>query len=222
MSARKLCLLVAVLFVVNIFCQENPKGKMVQYTTEYKFTDGIFLYFDQVKNNTPLPKTRIVTTINYDHPEFFDILLTNNQISYYDNLGQQRSIKTSEIWGYANNGVLYIKNNNTYSRITLLGSISHFVSSYTTYNTSPSVSYGSPYYNTANNYSSTEMRQYILDFSTGKIYDYTVTNLLLLFMPDTELYDEYNGLRKKKKRQQKFIFLRKFNSRNPLMVPVRQ
>ena len=221
MTARSLCLIVAISCLNIIFCQQNEPQKMVEYTTDYKFTDGIFLYFDQVKTNTPLPKTRIITTVNYDHPQFFDILLNNKQISYYDNLGQQNSLLTKDIWGYANNGVLYIKNNNSFSRITLVGSISHFVSSYTTYNTTPSVSYGNPYYSSTNNYPSTEMRQYILDFSTGKVYDYTVENLMILFMKDTELYDEYNSLRKKKKRQQKFIFLRKFNERNPLMVPVR-
>lgn len=224
MLTRKWPILILILFLIRSLEAQVDSSNYVKYTTDYKFTDGIFLFFEQVKQNTPLPKTRIITSINYDHPQFFDILLQQNSISFYDNLGQQQTITTSNIWGYAKNGVLYIKINNTFSRITLVGTISHFVATHTSYSNYPSMGYGMGYYDQYNsmNNTSTELRQYILDFNTGKVYNYTEQNLLLLFMQDEQVYDEYNSLRKKKKRTEKFIFLRKFNERNSLMLPANQ
>jgi hypothetical protein len=38
-------------------------------------------------------------------------------------------------------------------------------------------------------------------------------------MKDPELHDEFAQLSKKKRRQLKFMYLRKFNERNPLYIP---
>ena len=72
---------------------------------------------------------------------------------------------------------------------------------------------------TPSSYSSTEMRQFIIDFETGKILEYTVESVEVLIMKDTELYDEFMSLRKKKKKQLKFLYIRKYNERNPLYLP---
>jgi hypothetical protein len=64
------------------------------------------------------------------------------------------------------------------------------------------------------------MRQYILDFESGNLLEYEVKSLEILLMKDPELHDEYSQLRRKKKRQLKFLYLRKFNERNPLYIPV--
>jgi hypothetical protein len=58
-----------------------------------------------------------------------------------------------------------------------------------------------------------------MDFKTGKVYDYDVQALEVLLMQDPELHNEFSQLRKKKKRQQKFVYLRRFNERNPLYLP---
>ena len=65
------------------------------------------------------------------------------------------------------------------------------------------------------------MRQYLLDFKTGKILDYDVASVELLLMRDPELYDEYISLKNKKKKQLKFLYIRRFNERNPLYFPVK-
>ena len=58
-----------------------------------------------------------------------------------------------------------------------------------------------------------------MDFETGKILDYEEDNLEFLLMRDPALHDEYAALSKKKKEQMKFFYIRKFNERNPLMIP---
>jgi len=38
-------------------------------------------------------------------------------------------------------------------------------------------------------------------------------------MKDTSLYDEFNNLSKRKQKKMLFYYLRKFNERNPLLIP---
>ena len=48
-------------------------------TPGFKFEEGIFLNFDQVKQNKPIPKSRIITTIPYDDPDFYDRILQGKE-----------------------------------------------------------------------------------------------------------------------------------------------
>ena len=63
------------------------------------------------------------------------------------------------------------------------------------------------------------MRQYLLDFKTGNVLDYNEEGIELLLMADPVLHDEFASLRKKKQKQLKFMYIRKFNERNPLYFP---
>lgn len=216
---------------------QNEELKTQKYTPDFNFKEGIFLNFSQVKMNKPLPSTRIVSETPYDDPEFYNKLLNTKKIIYFDDYGVQQSLSTSDIWGFSRNGVIFIKVGDGFSRVTIIGSICHFVANVTTYNQryydpyyyspyhySPYY-YGYPYgYNrygyNPNSYSSTDMRQYLIDFETGKIMNYDEKNLEILLMKDPELHDEYASLKRKKKKQLKFLYIRKFNERNPLYVPV--
>ena len=46
--------------------------------------------------------------------------------------------------------------------------------------------------------------------------EYDVASVEVLLMKDPELHDEYVTLRNRKKKQLKFLYIRKFNERNPL------
>jgi hypothetical protein len=84
---------------------------------------------------------------------------------------------------------------------------------------SPYGSYYSPY---RQNSGRTELRQYLIDFDSGKILEYDVENTELLLMRDAELHEEYMRLPGKKKKDLMFVYIRKFNERNPLYLPVNQ
>jgi hypothetical protein len=63
------------------------------------------------------------------------------------------------------------------------------------------------------------MKQYLLDFKTGNILDYSEESVELLLMADPVLHDEFASLSKKKQKQLKFLYIRKFNEKNPLYFP---
>ncbi len=194
---------------------------LILYNSDFKFTEGVFLDFESVKRNKPIPKSRILSEHNYTDKDFFDQVLAVNKLYYYDNLGNKLEIKTSGIWGYSRNGYLYINVDGGFSRITLIGSICHFIG-YRTYQ-SYSNSYSSSYYsNYPNSYrtptTTTEMQQYIFDFNSGRVIEYSVEGIEIALMSDPELHDEYMQLSKKKKKQLKFVYIRRFNERNPLYL----
>jgi hypothetical protein len=113
-----------------LFGQE--KEGLVKYTPEFRFTDGIYLNFDQVKMNSPIPKAKILTSIDYNDREFFKKILEGEKIYFYDNMGIRQEVAKNSIWGYARNGVLYVQVQEGFNRITFVGNICHFVADITT------------------------------------------------------------------------------------------
>ncbi|HUU99382.1 MAG TPA: hypothetical protein VMW32_00325 [Bacteroidales bacterium] len=244
-------MLIAVMFSYSLTGQE--KEGLVKYTPDFRFNDGIYLNFDQVKMNSPIPKAKLLTSTDYNDREFFKKLFAGEKIYFYDGMGIRQEVDKNSIWGYARNGVLYILIQGNFNRITFVGSICHFVADITSYDNryynspygyydpyySP-YSYYSPYYSPYSspyyrNYSSpygsyyspygrnmtrNELKQYLIDFESGKILEYDVSNAELLLMKDGELYEEYVKLSRKKKKEQMFVYIRKFNEKNPLYIPV--
>jgi len=244
-------MLIAVMFSYSLTGQE--KEGLVKYTPDFRFNDGIYLNFDQVKMNSPIPKAKLLTSTDYNDREFFKKLFAGEKIYFYDGMGIRQEVDKNSIWGYARNGVLYILIQGNFNRITFVGSICHFVADITSYDNryynspygyydpyySP-YSYYSPYYSPYSspyyrNYSSpygsyyspygrnmtrNELKQYLIDFESGKILEYDVSNAELLLMKDSELYEEYVRLPRKKKKELIFVYIRKFNEKNSLYIPV--
>ncbi len=211
---------------------QSPEAEKVKYTHEFRFNDGIFIDFEQVKNNDPIRKYKILTNAGYHDHNFFETVLESDVIYYFDENAQRQELSIEKIWGYSHNGLLYINLNNDFIRVTIVGGICHFVGTVVTTESRYSDPYYNPYYNSygsyygyynsyyspmrSTSYKRTEMKQFILDFETGKVMDYNVKNLEIALMRDPELYDEYIVLSSKKKKQLKFLYIRKFNERNPV------
>jgi hypothetical protein len=65
-----------------------------------------------------------------------------------------------------------------------------------------------------------ELKQYLIEFESGKLLEFDVSNTELLLMKDDKLYEEYVQLSRKKKKELMFVYIRKFNENNPLYLPV--
>jgi hypothetical protein len=222
----------------------QDKEGMVRYTPDFRFTDGIYLNFDQVKMNKPIPKAKLLTSVDYNDREFFKKILESDKIYFYDDMGIRQDIPRNSIWGYARNGVIYVQIQDNFNRITFVGNICHFVADITTYDSryynspygfydpyyspygyssyyNPYSSYYSPYSpygmpNTTRN----ELKQYLIDFESGKVLEFDIENTKLLLMKDNQLYEDYVQLSRKKQKELMFVYIRKFNEKNPLYIPV--
>jgi hypothetical protein len=238
-------IVIIILALIPVPLAGQEKAGMVKYTPDFRFKDGIYLNFDQVKLNNPIPKAKLLTSMDYNDREFFKKLLESEKIYFYDGMGIRQEITTNTIWGYARNGVIYVQVQETFNRITFVGSICHFVADITTldprYYNSPyggydPYSYYSPYgySNYYNPYSSfyspysrsnvtrNELKQYLIDFETGKTLEFNMESTELLIMKDAQLYEEYIQLPRKKKKELMFVYVRKYNERNPLYIPENQ
>ncbi len=209
---------------LNLHSQNNdtPTG-YVKYSQSFKFKDGLYFNFLQVKNNSPIKKSQIVTNLDYKRYDFFERLFEEKTITVYDNMGVKKVVSTNDIWGFSNKGVLYINLNEEFNRIPVFGSISHFIANKTYVEYDP-YRYGS--YNSYNNYNrydnqttKTVLIQYLLDFETGKIYDFSYKSVELLISKDPDLYEEFSKLSTRKKKKLKFLYIRKYNKKHPVYFP---
>jgi hypothetical protein len=231
--------------LVSLSCQEREG--FIKYTPDFKFTDGIYLNFDQVRENSPIPKAKLLTSAEYNDRDFFKKLFAADKIYFYDEMGVRQEVSKDDVWGFSRNGVIYVMVQGNYNRITFVGNICHFVADVTTYDNYdnnyyspygyyspyyspysyygygggyyPYGSYYSPYYNrpsTARN----EIKQYIIDFESGRVMEFTLDNVKVLLMKDPAVYEEFVKLPNQKQKELMFVYVRKFNEKNPLYLPV--
>ncbi len=214
-------LFVFFLFYSFVGYSQADSIKLIKYSPKFRFKEGVYLNHTQMVNNKPIAKSRIISKYNKKSFEFYDKILGEETINYYDDYGLRKEVDVFNLWGFCRRGSIFVNWGDEFSRVTVIGSICHFVSAITfteerVYN--DSYSYSS--YNTPTTTSRTEVRQFLMVFATGKIIDYSYENVLLLLMTDTELYDEYNKLKKKKKKEMKFLYVRKFNEKQKLYIPI--
>lgn len=210
-----------ILFVVisPIVNAQNDK-ELVVFDKNYKFADGIFIEFKDVLNNSPVKISNIITDISKGSYDFYDLLMNEESFVIVLENGTRKVVNTENIWGYSKNGKLHVKFEKEGTLIPVIGAICHFVGvsrykefqpNYTPYG------YGYPY--TDPNVENVETKQYIIDFSNGLVYEFNVKNLEVILINDTELYNEWLELSKRKRKKLIFVYLQKYNERNPLMLP---
>lgn len=212
--------LISVIFLsVNfLFAQQD---NLIKYTPNYKFEEGIYVSFNAVKNNLPIPKSTLVTSIPLNDIMFFDKLFKQEQIHFYDENGVKQTIDINTIWGYSKNNILYINFENNFYRLPTIGKISQFIAKIKVLRqTSPSM-YNSYYYPEMGmrTYEDTETRHFLLSFENGIIYQNNYKNVEKLLVSDTLIYNEYMSLKKRKRRKFSYIYIRKFNDNNDLFFP---
>jgi hypothetical protein len=230
-------LLIILLACFNLTNAQNDSLKLVKLGPGFRFADGLYLNHNQLLNNNPIPKKWIVTNLNRNDFDFFSKLINQDKVEYYDRYGLKKTIKVDELWGFCNRGSIYINTNNEFFRVQakgsvnmnmakeffrvpIVGSICHFVANIDVYDyDNASAAYG--YYSAPLTPSKhIEIQQFIMDFKTGKVLEYDVENLTTLLRADSTLYNEFTNLKKRKQNELKFLYLRKFNEKFPLYIPV--
>ncbi len=215
MGLYKIFLLISLNFIS--FNENNDINLAFYKNNNYNFNEGLYLIFEDVLQNQPVPASNIITDLDKNSTNFYQELFKQENLTILQPNGNQITIKTAEIWGFSKKDKLYINWNNSPTMIPIVGSISHFVGvqRIEDYSYHQSVfGYG---------YSPTptireEMIQCIIDFSDGQVYPFNVKNIDPIFARDKELYAEWLDLSKRKRKKFIFVYLQKFNERNPLKI----
>ncbi len=194
--------------------------QMVEYSLDFQFEDGVYLGFQDFKANNPVPITHIISSHDIRLPNYMELVTDDDVITYFDGIGEQRSVATSDVWGYAHNGKAFIQHGDGFFRIPILGTIAHFTAAVTTYRMmSDPMMMAGPGMMPYSEVPVQELRQFLLDMRTGKIMAYTEENALSLISTDAELVEQFGALKKKQRQQQLLMFIRRFNDRKPLYFP---
>ena len=138
------CIIIAFLsfFLVSEGNAQNDSVKRVKYTPEFQFSAGLYLDFNQVRDNNPIPSVRIVSKDDPLDFSFYKNLVKKKTIAYFDEFGAQQEINTSGIWGYCQDGKIFIQYNGEFNRIPIIGKVCHFIADVTVLDTRYD-----PYYN---------------------------------------------------------------------------
>lgn len=207
----------AVFFWLAISCVSilQAQSDSVLYTQGFAFNTGIYLDYAQFRSNSPIPKSALVFEGDTARLDFLRLLLTKDQFQWRDTAGIVHTTRTVSTWGYCENKSIFIRWNYSFNRIAVIGSVCHFTAYVTDYmytgpGTAPSRQYGTPV---------ESLQQYVLDTKTGSIYDFNPRTMEYILQRDAVLFAEYSVLKKKQKKEQAFLYLRKYNEKYPLYFP---
>jgi len=209
-----------ILFICfNIYVSAQINSDSLKYDFSFQFKDGFYLNFEQLKNNKPIDFQQILNFMEtYIESEYFD---TVKILKFYDEFGILKEINKTQIFGYCIYGKPYIYYADKFNLIPAIGSISYFVTTVLVtrfYNGGIGFAGGFYDYYPSQYYKEPELRQFLLDFKTGKIYDYNTKSVENILNYDNELFEKYKKLSKRKKEKQKFDFIQKFNEKYPLYL----
>jgi len=192
------------------------------YFKNPKIKDGIYITHQQFLNNSPVSKSNIITTEFLLSPDFFFQVLKSSRVYFYNAHNQIKNIKTNQIWGYCNNGNLYIMYNTDFHKLSYLANYAPFLASeeipYTSFE--PTVTLGNNYTNLYYEpaYTTNETVQMLIDIKNNKFIKAHYKNVEILLKKDSVLYEEYRNLRRRKKKKLIYQYIRLFNERNPLFL----
>ncbi len=181
------------------------------YSPDFKFKEGIYLSFADFISNRPIPKSSIISNNDKNEMDFLRKEMTTRLINYTDSTGKLQTVVPYKLWGFSENNSVYIHYNSDFNKIVVIGSLCHFTATYTSYMTTGpmtgGVGVGTPV---------ESIQQYVLDMKTGMVMDFVLPNMEIIFQRDPDLYKEFMALRKGKRKQLLFFYLRKYNDRHPL------
>lgn len=186
----------------------------VAYGSNFRFTDGVYLQFSDFRNNKPIRKSQIVSDYDTSRLDFVKQVLSKRTFTYKDETGAEQTVTSFKVWGYAENGAAYLWYDIGFNRIMVVGSICHLTAYETTYGfMGPPGTFGGPQTTTQ------QLVQLVLDTKTGALLRFNSETMLRLLQPDKKLFDEFSALHKRKRKEQLFIYLRKFNEAHALKFP---
>jgi len=184
---------------------------------ENGLTDGFYLSFEDLRYNRPVQLAAVITKEDVRSQDFMFLVLDTDSLRYYDPFGEVHAIASEKVWGFCRNEQVHIQTEDDIARIPVLGSISHFTATVVTI-VPMSQPFYDPYFGPTNNMvnaRSTELRQFILDMSTGRVLPYNEENVAALLARDAALSAEFEAMPARKRKDSLFLFIRKYNAAHP-------
>ena len=242
--------LLGFLFLCFIIPLAGQGQNKVEYSADFVFNDGLYITFEDFKNNNPIPITHILSDYDIRDPEYLNIIVSQDSVVYYDNLFEERSIAVKDLWGYCKRNKVFIAfgEESTYNNpsffdfypLVNIGAFSFFTAVESYYRTmsagtnmgmgmgATGMGYRDPMMNNDLTVTESEQVQLLLQFSTGKILlgkrgnlgNLPVDLVSRLIKSDQQLSSEFESLSLRDQKLKGMFYLRRYNQRNPISFPV--
>lgn len=204
------------LFIILLTCcslHAKAQPDSAVWGAAFSLQEGIYLNFEQFRSNHPILLAQLQTTADRSSPDFMLRLTAVRTVAWKDSSGILHDTLVSKLWGYSFNRHVYIQTASDFTRIVVMGSLCHFTGIEINYMYAGGPGPGA-------NAPVKQQQQFILDTHTGNVSAFTVPAMLnFLQANDPILYAEFLKLKKRKRNQQLFIYLRRYNERHPLKFP---
>lgn len=214
------------LFFLMLFCfapSFSIAQDSIRYDADFQFFDGIYLSFNDFRNDNPIDFERVVSKYKVDDPTFLDEIFSAKSIVYFDRFNEQREISADRVWGFSHHGKPYVMLNafsyvgaagvlnarssgkNEFGRFIVVGQISLIQVNMRVMSPISDLN---------------QTGQYLLNMKTGEVKHYTLGNFEEFLEADEELHYKYSQLfTDKKKKAAFFQYIRKFNEKYPTYFP---
>lgn len=209
------------LFFYN-FCAAETSTDSVKYERGFQFKVGVYLTFEDWKNNDPIPPDRILNKIDKDDPGYFKKIFNEITLYYIDKYGEEAQIDPLKLWGYSNGKYVFKRG----YLIQLIGAMCFYVRIVDLANPSSLIRSDISVYSgpvggfpmqpaAIGPYAIRDDQRYILDFYTGENYKLTKKNFEIVLQKDPDLFAEYKRSKASKK-DKILIFMGKYNEKHPV------
>ncbi len=182
----------------------------IPYSHDFEFKEGIYFTFYQFKHNHPIPVSSIISDYPKSQLDFLTEVTSHKIIEFKDDFGIIQKAETSLLWGYCRNRSVYINFNNDFNKVNVMGTLFYFTASVTCTIGVPDPMGGTTTYD--------ELRQFVYDTPSNKVFDFNVKNMEIILKNDDELYTKFMGMKKHDKPDAIFILLRKYNEKHPFYI----
>ena len=206
---NKICTLITFL-ALHVFCFSQTDS--VAFSAGMLMEDGIYLTYSDFRKNTAIKKNQINSSESKDQLEFINKTIFKGKFSYQlrDEIIQ---VESKNVWGFFQNNTFYINYKEDFYRVPVFGVISYLVANVTVLNNGfydPRFGYSTGSTNTK------EIKEFLIDFYSGVMEVFTLEGAERLLARDTNLYEEYNKLSRRNKKEQIYRFIRRYNEIHPV------
>ncbi len=208
--------------------QSHAQTDSVVYANDFTLKEGIYFSYSDFRKNNPIPKDAIVSKEDKTQLDFISKTLNDFKEITLSYNGENGKVEVKKLWGFCQNNTVYINYQSKFYRIPVFGNISNFlgtieVTYYNNNGMSMGMGMGMGYggmMGSSMPVKQRETRQFIFDFYSGDIMDYTLNNVEMCLSRDLKMYEEFLQLKKRKRKDMMMLYVRKYNNAHPVSFPV--
>ena len=209
-AMRKLLTCIVLLICAVELCAQAAYHMMATHE-ELEFEEGLYLHFKDWKNNMPITREQIISLSNPNDPYFFEEILSQAWVSYYNHYGEVQRMKSSKVFGYCQDNTIYTRD---HAEIRTIGAICMFTEVRAVTNierTFASLAFPFPPRNET-------AKSFIIDFEYNRKLFFNRRNMEDILERDRDLFQDYLHT-KGKWRDKIHQFIALYNKRNPIYFP---